>query len=62
MQYCHLSVLVHNQAAKYGERVALKYRDYATASWVSVTWNAFSSIVRFVMQTQYLGSADFPGW
>ena len=46
MQYCHLSVLVHNQAAKYGERVALKYRDYATASWVPVTWNAFSSIVR----------------
>ena len=28
MTYHHLSVLVHRQAEKYGDKVALKYRDY----------------------------------
>ncbi|EJX07640.1 hypothetical protein EVA_04243 [gut metagenome] len=28
MAYHHLSVLIHRQAEKYGEKVALKYRDY----------------------------------
>jgi long-chain acyl-CoA synthetase len=32
----HLSALVHHQAEKYGEKIALKYRDYDTAQWVSV--------------------------
>ena len=30
MTYHHLSVLVHRQAEKYGDKVALKYRDYET--------------------------------
>lgn len=42
----HLSVMVHRQAEKYGDRVALKYRDYATSQWVPVSWNKFSQIVR----------------
>ena len=42
----HLSVLVHNQAEQYGDRVALKYRDYDKGEWTSVTWNEFSRIVR----------------
>lgn len=48
MAYHHFSVLIHRQAAKYGERVALKYRDYETAQWMPVTWNEFSHRVRVV--------------
>lgn len=44
--YHHLSVLVHRQAEKYGEKVALKYRDYEKSEWIPVTWNAFSQAVK----------------
>ncbi len=46
MAYHHLSVLVHRQAEKYGDKVALKYRDYETGRWIPVTWNEFSQRVR----------------
>src|SRR3712207_8409028 len=46
MTYHHLSVLVHRRAEKYGEKVALKYRDYETAQWIPVSWNLFSKTVR----------------
>lgn len=46
MVYHHLSVLVHRQAEKYGDKVALKYRDYETAQWIPITWNQFSHSVR----------------
>lgn len=42
----HLSVMVHRQAEKYGDKIALKYRDYDTSQWVSITWNQFSKTVR----------------
>jgi long-chain acyl-CoA synthetase len=42
MVYHHLSVLVHRQAEKYGDKVALRYRDYEKERWHSVTWNRFS--------------------
>lgn len=45
MIYHHLSVLVHRQAEKYGEKVALQYRDYEKAQWVPVTWIQFSDTV-----------------
>ena len=48
MAYHHLSVLVHRQAEKYGEKIALKYRDYTLAQWMPVTWNRFSAVVRRV--------------
>ena len=46
MTYHHLSVLVHRQAEKYGNKVALRYRDYETAQWIPITWNQFSGTVR----------------
>ena len=46
MTYHHLSVLVHRQAEKYGDRVALKYRDYDKGQWIPVTWNQFSETVQ----------------
>lgn len=48
MAYHHLSVLVHRQAEKYGDRVALKYRDYEKEVWHPVTWNQFSQFVKEV--------------
>ena len=44
MTYHHLSVLIHRQAEKYGDKVALKYRDYETSQWKSITWNKCSQI------------------
>lgn len=46
MDYPHLSVLIHKQAEKYGDRIALRYRDYEAGRWVPVTWNRFSAIVK----------------
>ena len=46
MTYHHLSVLVHRQAEKYGDKVALKYRDYETAQWIPISWKQFSGSVR----------------
>ncbi|MGL5273539.1 MAG: AMP-dependent synthetase/ligase [Phocaeicola sp.] len=43
-----LSDLIHKQAAKYGERVVLKYRDYETETWKPISWNQFSEITSFV--------------
>ncbi len=48
MIYHHLSVLVHRQAEKYGDKIALKYRDYEKAQWLPVTWKQFSNHVKQV--------------
>lgn len=45
MSYPHLALLVHEQAKKYGDRTALRYRDYETSTWIPVTWNQFSHTV-----------------
>ena len=34
--------LIPQQRAKYGEREALRFRDYETQVWSSLTWNGFS--------------------
>lgn len=48
MAYHHLSTLIHRQAEKYGNGVALKYRDYEKGEWIPVTWNQFSDRVTTV--------------
>lgn len=48
---CHLSRLVHEQAARYGTRTALSYRDYERDCWVPVSWKAFSEKVSAVSRT-----------
>jgi long-chain acyl-CoA synthetase len=42
---CHFSVLIHQQAQKYGEQTALRYRDYTTEQWIPISWNQFSKAV-----------------
>lgn len=48
MSNSYLSTLICRQAKKYGDRVALKYRNYETESWVPVSWNQFASKVKSV--------------
>lgn len=45
---CHLSVLVHEQAKKYGNRRVFTYRDFGGTEWKSVSWKDFSRKVRHV--------------
>ena len=45
---CHLSVLIHKQAEKYGNRRALIYRDFGGTKWKSASWRDFSRKVRHV--------------
>lgn len=45
---CHLSVLVHEQAKKYGDREALIYKDFGGSKWKSISWNQFSLRVKQV--------------
>lgn len=42
----HLSVLVHRQAEKYGNRRALYFRDYHQSQWIPITWNEFSHAIK----------------
>ncbi len=48
MSQTRFSVLIHQQAKKYGDRVALKHRDYKTNAWIPTTWNQFSETVTIV--------------
>ena len=44
----HLSVLVHDQARRLGDREALIYRDFGSREWKSCSWNQFSEKVKQV--------------
>ncbi|MBR5204966.1 MAG: AMP-binding protein, partial [Bacteroidaceae bacterium] len=48
MSQTRFSVLIHQQAKKYGDKVALKHRDYKTNTWIPTTWNQFSEAVKTV--------------
>ena len=53
MIYHHFSVLVHRQAEKYGDKVALKYKDYDLLKWIPITWREFSSTVKKAASALY---------
>lgn len=44
----HLSVLVHDQAQKYGDREVLIYKDFGGSEWKSYSWRQLSDNVRKV--------------
>ena len=44
----HLSVLVHDQAKKYGDREVLQYKDFGGSEWKKLSWNQFSKTVKIV--------------
>lgn len=43
-----MSNLIQNQAKKFGNRVALKYKNYETGVWDTVSWDEFATIVTTV--------------
>ena len=45
---CHLSVLIHEQAKKHGDRPALNFRQFGSLEWKTVSWNQFSLRVKQV--------------
>lgn len=45
---CHLSVLIHEQAKKYGNKPALTFRLFGSTKWKTVSWNQFSMRVKQV--------------
>ena len=45
---CHLSVLVHEQAKKYGQAPALTFKNFGSEQWKTVSWNQFSTRVKQV--------------
>ena len=42
----HMSVLVHEQAKKYGDREMLIYQDFSGKEWKSLSWNQVSQTVK----------------
>ena len=40
--------LIPRQALRYGEREAVRYRDYATGAWTSISWNEFAAMINDV--------------
>lgn len=45
---CHLSMLIHEQAKKYGTRDAITFRNFGSLKWKTVSWNQFSLRVKQV--------------
>ncbi len=50
MTYYHFAELIHRQAAKYGNRTALKFRDDATGKWSKISWLQFAENVRLTAE------------
>ena len=44
----HMSVLIHDQAKKYGDREMLIYQDFGGKEWKSLSWNQVSQTVKQV--------------
>ena len=44
----HLSVLIEQQAQRYGDKTAMTYRDYADNTWHNISWQVFAARVRDV--------------
>lgn len=45
---CHLSVLIHEQAKKYGSRPAITFRNFGSLKWKTISWKQFSLRVKQV--------------
>ncbi len=52
--------MVARNAAKYGEREALRFQDYKTQEWVSISWKGFKNQVdRMALSLEMLGIEAF---
>lgn len=46
MEYQHWGKLIRNRIEKYGNRIAMRYKDEKSGDWVGVSWNEFGLQVR----------------
>ena len=53
--------LISKQRAKYGEREALRFRDYKTQVWASLTWNGFSEQIDRAAGALFTGGVEPQG-
>ncbi len=53
--------LISKQRAKDGEREALRFRDYETQVWSSITWNGFSEQIDRVAGALFTGGVEQQG-
>ena len=53
--------LIPKQCAKYGEREALRFRDYVTQVWSSLTWKGFSQQIDRAAGALYMGGVEPQG-
>ncbi len=44
----HYSVLIHEQAKKFGAKPAITFRNFGSLKWKTVSWNQFSLRVKQV--------------
>ena len=40
---CHLALLPHEQAKKYGTRTVFEYQDFGSSQWKKASWLDFSN-------------------
>ena len=53
--------LIPQQSAKYGEREALRFRDYETQVWSSITWNGFAELIDRAAGALFTGGVEPQG-
>ena len=53
--------LIPQQSAKYGEREALRFRDYETQVWTSITWKGFAELIERAAGALYMGGVEPQG-
>lgn len=53
--------LIPQQCAKYGEREALRFRDYETQVWSSLTWQGFAEQIDRAAGALYMGGVEPQG-
>ena len=50
--------LIPQQRAKYGDREALRFRDYETQVWSSITWNGFAELIDRAAGALFTGGVE----
>jgi len=53
METLHFAELIHVQAKKYGEKIALNHRENLTDEWSRITWTSFSEQVMAISKALY---------
>ena len=50
--------LISTQARRFGDREALRFRDYKTQEWMSISWNQFKTNIEREAKSLYKAGLD----